>query len=174
MRSAYSCHVSYWHVQFCAVLWMPASTLYADSISRSLHFDIMPSFLRPRVMALLVFWWSHFLEANQFGNHSQLYLPSLPVCRAPSSSNMWGICFIKETFKTTLFLYLFPLHIYLLRRQHSLIPKYTYFPVCTMLCLALLLIRKGSPMERHTPNPVVIFHITLYLKIHEVLQKSAT
>lgn len=128
MRSAYSCHVSYWHVQFCAVLWMHASTLYADSISRSLHFDIMPSFLRPRVMALLVFWWSHFLETNQFGNQARLHLPSLLVCRAPSSSNMWGICFIKETFKTTLFLYLFPLHIYLLRETTFFDSKVHLFP----------------------------------------------
>lgn len=51
-----------------------------------------------------LFLWSHFIEANQFRNQPQLPLPSFLVCRAPSSSNMWDICFIKETFKTTLFL----------------------------------------------------------------------
>lgn len=54
MRSIYSCCVYYWHVHLCIVLSMNAYILCADSIPRSLHIDITPSFPRSSAVALLV------------------------------------------------------------------------------------------------------------------------
>lgn len=104
MRSAYSCCFYYWHVQFCTILWMNAYTLY-----RMIPYVAFISCHHSWDLGLQLSW---FLVKSLPGGKSLpetwlsfISLLSFLVSRPPfswviMSFKIWGISFMKETFKT--------------------------------------------------------------------------